>query len=211
MLNRCYHHKNYINNIIGSNVVENPKCFWSYVKLKRTDNIGVPTFKTGTKVCNSDIDKAEALNNHFFSVFGKPIRKIILLSGVSPFESIPSFSIDECGVLSQLRRLSPNTAHGPHELSPQQLKLVAEELSPALTIIFQQSYDMSSTPKDWNSAIATPIFKSYEIHCNLVDICPPSYGQHANHISSRTDHPLKYCNKNPLQINAYKYSFSLAV
>ena len=25
------------------------------------------------------------------------------------------------------------------------------------------------------------------------------YIQHANHISSRTDHPLKYCNKKPLQ------------
>ena len=47
----------------------------------------------------------------------------------------------------------------------------------------------------------------YKIHYNLVNICPPSYIQHANHISSRTDHPLKYCNKNPLQINAYKYSF----
>ena len=47
----------------------------------------------------------------------------------------------------------------------------------------------------------------YKIHYNLVDICPPSYLQHANHISSRTDHPLKYCNNNPLQINAYKYSF----
>ena len=39
-------HKNYINNIIGSNLIKNPKCFWSYVKLKRTDNIGVPTLKT---------------------------------------------------------------------------------------------------------------------------------------------------------------------
>ena len=39
------------------------------------------------------------------------------------------------------------------------LKLVAEELAPALTIIFQQSYDLSSTPKDWNSAIVTPIYK----------------------------------------------------
>ena len=47
----------------------------------------------------------------------------------------------------------------------------------------------------------------YKIHYNLVDICPSSYIQHANHISSRTDHPLKYCNKNPLQINAYMYSF----
>ena len=96
-------HKNYINNIIGSNLVQNPKYFWSYVKLKRTDKIGVPTLKTGTKVCNSDIDKAEALNNHFHSVFSIPKGKIALFDGVSPFESIPSLSIDTCGVLSQLR------------------------------------------------------------------------------------------------------------
>ena len=73
-------HKNNIN------LVENPKCFWSYVKLKRTDNIGVPTLKTGTKVCNSDFYKAEALNNHFHSVFSIPKGKITLLDGVSPFE-----------------------------------------------------------------------------------------------------------------------------
>ena len=45
----------------------------------------------------------------------------------------------------------------------------------------------------------------YSIHYNLVDICHPSYIQHANHISSRTDQPLKYCNKNPLQINEYYF------
>ena len=39
------------------------------------------------------------------------------------------------------------------------LKLVAEELAIALTITFQQSYDLSSIPKGWNSAIATPIYK----------------------------------------------------
>ena len=105
-------------------------------------------------MCNSDIDKAEAIN-----VFGIHKRKITLFDGVSPIESIPSFSIDACGVLSQHRWLSPNKAHGPDELSPQLLKLVAEELAPALTIIFQQSYDLSSTPKDRNFAIVTPIFK----------------------------------------------------
>ena len=71
----------------------------------------------------------------------------------------PIESIDACGVLSQLRRLNPNEAHGPDELSPQLLKLVAEELAPGLTIIFQQSYEVSSIPKDWNSAIGTQIFK----------------------------------------------------
>ena len=52
---------------------------------------------------------------------------------------------------------------------------------------------------------------SCKINYNLVDICPPSYIQHANHISSRTGHPFKYCYKNPSQINVYEYSFSLAV
>ena len=119
----------------------------------------MPTLKTGSKVCNSDIDKADSLNKHFHSVFSKPKRNIALFDGVSPFESIPSLSIDACGVLSLLRRLNSNKSHGPDELSYQLLKLVAEEIAPALTIIFQQSYDLSSTPKDWNSAIATPIFK----------------------------------------------------
>ena len=109
-------------------------------------------------MCNSDLDKTEALNNHFHNVFSIPKRNITLFDGVPPFGSIRSLSIDTCGVLSQLRRLNPNKAHGPDELSPQLLKLVAEELAPALTIIFQQSYDLSSTPKDWSSAIGTPIY-----------------------------------------------------
>ena len=108
---------------------------------------------------NSDIDKAEALNEQFHSVFCKPKRKITLFDGVSHFESIPSLFIDACGVLSQLRRSNTNKVHGPDELSPQLLELFAEKLGPALKIIFQQSFYQSSTTKDWNSAIATPIFK----------------------------------------------------
>ena len=61
-------------------------------------------------MCNSEIDKAEALNNHFHNVFGIPNIKITLFDGVSPFESIPSLSIDACVVLSQLRQLNPNKA-----------------------------------------------------------------------------------------------------
>ena len=110
-------------------------------------------------MCNSDIDKAKTHNNHIQNVFSIPNGKITLFDGVSSIESIPSLFIDACGVLSQLRRLNHNKAHGPDELSPQLLKLVAEEFPPELTIIFQQSYDLSSTPEDRNSAIDTPIYK----------------------------------------------------
>ena len=50
----------------------------------------------------------------------------------------------------------------------------------------------------------------YKIHYNHVDICPPSYIQHANHISSRTDQTLKNCNKNPLPINIL-FSFPVRI
>ena len=37
----------------------------------------------------------------------------------------------------------------------------------------------------------------YKVHYNLVDICPPSYMQHANHISSRTDRSIDILNHLP--------------
>ena len=94
----------YPSNIIGSNHVDNPKCLWSYVRLRITDNIGVPMMKTGTKVCNSDIDKAEALNKHFHCVISIPKRNIALFDNVPPFESIPTLSIDACGALFLLKQ-----------------------------------------------------------------------------------------------------------
>ena len=110
--------------------------------IRRTDNVGVPTLKTGTNVCNCEIDIAEALNKQFHSVFSIPKRKITLSDDVSPFESIPSLSIDACGVLFQLN--NSNKAHETDKLSPQLLRLVADKLDPALTIMFQQSYNQSS-------------------------------------------------------------------
>ena len=115
------------------------------------------TLKTEIKVYNSDSDKAEAHNKHFHSVIGKPKRNMTLFDSVSPFESIPSLSIDACGALSQLKRSSPNRAHEPDEVSPQLLKLVALELAPDLTIIYQQSNELSFTPKGCNSAIVSLI------------------------------------------------------
>ena len=95
-------------------------------------------------MCNSDIDKPNALNKHFHSVLSKPKRNIALFDVVSHFESISSLSIDACGVLSQLRRLNNDKENGLDELYPQLLKLVAEKLTPTLTIIFQHFYNLNS-------------------------------------------------------------------
>ena len=62
-------HHDYVNDVIGKNISENPKSFWSYIKLTKTENLGVPTLKTSQKMCSTDYDKAEALNAQFQSVF----------------------------------------------------------------------------------------------------------------------------------------------
>ena len=60
MLQRAYH--NYINHTNGDSLTEQPRSFWSCVKLMRTENIGIPTLRTQTKLCATDKEKACTLN-----------------------------------------------------------------------------------------------------------------------------------------------------
>ena len=62
-------HRNYLNNTSGNSLTVNPKTFWNYVKLKRTENLGIPTLRNNNRMFTSDTDKADALNNQFQSVY----------------------------------------------------------------------------------------------------------------------------------------------
>lgn len=101
-------HHNYINNVIGDSLVDRPKTFWSYVKLMRTENLGIPVLRTQTKLCTTNTDKAEALNQHFQSVFTDPPKDSLPSKGPSPYPSIPDLTIYEEGVLKQLQQLNPS-------------------------------------------------------------------------------------------------------
>ena len=122
-------HRDYVNNVIGNNLTENPKSFWSYVKLMRTENLGIPTLKSDNKMCSSDFDKAEALNLQFKNVFNKPTTNAsqVQSKGKSPYESISYLHIGVERVAKQLSKLNPSKAAGPDEMSPCLLKIVAHE------------------------------------------------------------------------------------
>ena len=153
-------HHSYVNDVIGNSLTENPKSFWSYVKLKRTENLGIPTLKTKDKVCSTDLDKAEALNSHFKSVFTDNSPKQVKDKGISHHPSIPHLHIGVEGVAKQLDKLNPSKACGPDEMSPLLLKMVSSELAPALTFLFQQSFDTGSVPTQWKQALVSAIYKS---------------------------------------------------
>ena len=55
-------HDTYLNEVIGPNLSENPKKFWSYVRRSRSEDTGIPPLEVGDAVNISDKDKAETLN-----------------------------------------------------------------------------------------------------------------------------------------------------
>ena len=59
----------YLNNVVGASLQENPKKLWSYVRSCKSEDIGIPPLRYGNNLCTSDKSKAEALISYFYSVF----------------------------------------------------------------------------------------------------------------------------------------------
>ena len=72
---------------------------------------------------------------------------------------MPDIIIREEGVSKLLKNLNPHKAAGPDDISPWVLQTTADEISPALSTLFQLSIDTGVVPDDWLCANITPIFK----------------------------------------------------
>ena len=118
----------------------------------------IPTLRSNGVLLISNKDKAQALNRQFKSVFTED-DGLVPDVGHSPYSSISSLTIDVDGVKKQLTGLNVSKAGGPDNVLPRILSVLADELSPVLTYIFQQSYDMNHLPEDWWKALVTPVHK----------------------------------------------------
>ena len=67
--------------------------------------------------------------------------------------------IQDNGVKKLLEGLNPHKASGQDEISSCFLKEMIPNISPALTLLFQASYDQVTVPTDWKGAFVTPLFK----------------------------------------------------
>ena len=152
-------HTRYINEVVGGSLKDNPKSFWSYVKLMRTENTGIPPLKSEGKLCTTDSDKAQALNNQFKSVFNIEDPSSIPSKSASQYPTIDNLTIGVEGVAKQFANLNPNKACGPDEIPAKLLKTVSLEIAPAMQFLFQQSYDLGIMPEDWSKALVTALYK----------------------------------------------------
>ena len=72
---------------------------------------------------------------------------------------MPDFHISLEGVTKLLKDLNPHKAPGPDGVPAQILKIAAEEIAPALKLIFEKSLESGELPPSWLCANISPIFK----------------------------------------------------
>jgi hypothetical protein len=99
------------------------------------------------------IEAENILNNQFTSVFTSedPLQPLPDL-GPSPHPTVSDIIITQEGVKKLLCHLNPHKATGPDQVSPRLLKETAKQISPALTLLFQASFNQGKVPEEWKSA-----------------------------------------------------------
>ena len=142
------------------------KKFYTFIKHKKTDSTGIKTQKKNGSTFTDPEQKADLLNNHFYSVFSQ--QSPMKLSALCKFftnlskneeNDMPEIFITERGVFKLLQALNISKAAGPDGLRPRVLKELSSELAPILTLLFQASLNQQSLPDIWKHANVNPIYK----------------------------------------------------
>ena len=152
-------HKDYVNGLGNSLKSGESKKFYSYIKLKRTENIGIPVLQKDGAYKITDSDKAEALNLQFKSAFVEENPHDSPNLGPSPYPAIGGITFTKNGIVKLLRSIKPGKAGGPDNLPAHVLKELAYSIADVITFIFQQSYDQGKLPRDWLQARVTALYK----------------------------------------------------
>lgn len=151
------------NNIVfkafsGSSLT-NPRRFFSYVKTKRCGNIGVVPLRENETIVISNAGKARVLNNQLCGVFTKKDLRIPKLTSLLSPE-MPEINIDIESVKQLIKNLDPLKATSTDKLECQFLKLMTEELSAGMSLIFRASLQQVGIRNAWLDALISPLYKS---------------------------------------------------
>ena len=145
----CRHAYNeFIKTCLYENNNSNPKRFYSYIKNKQVDNVGVGPLKDNGKVFIDGKDKDRIVNSQFASVFSTDNGEIPLIQTQYANSSISNIDINAEGIIKPLNQLNPNKPSAPDNISARLLKETSSEIAPALALIFQASLCQQSILDD---------------------------------------------------------------
>ena len=155
-------HGNHVQNLLDGD--KNKKKFYNYIKTKSNGrNTQIVELKDTNGTYHQEPNsKANILNEQFSSIFSNPdISNDINFAGdkYETHHEMKDIVVDEAGVRKLLLALDENKATGPDLIPSRLLKILANEIAPVLTILFQASIDQGKIPSDWKEANIMPIYK----------------------------------------------------
>ena len=107
------------------------------IKSKQHDYLGVAPLKEGNIIYCDPIQKANILNRQFISVFTDDTKTSLQDLGPSQYPSMENIAVSCEGVVKLLKNLKPHKAAGPGDVPLILLKEAADEIAPAITLLFQ--------------------------------------------------------------------------
>jgi hypothetical protein len=134
------------------------KRFWMYIKSRKKDTVPISILKDseGNPVINNT-GKVQILNQQYGSVFTDEDLSNTPNLGRRNIPSIDKPYITEKRVTLLLKKLDTTKATGPDLIPTRILKKAADEITPFLTSIFNQSMT-SEVPIDWKLANISAIY-----------------------------------------------------
>ena len=117
-----------------------------------SNRAGIPPLLKDDQTFTDSQDKANILNHYFCSVFSHDNNDDFPYIGDSPFPNMPPIKLHYVGINKVLKSLDPSKAAGPDGLPSRYLKLIADELTPSLFLLFSASLQQGRIPADWKRA-----------------------------------------------------------
>ena len=126
---------------VNNMVSEGPsaKILYSFINGKRCESSGVSVLKSDDMSHNDPKEKS--------TITKEDLNAMPSMSG-SPYPKMRSFTINTKGVLKLLNDLNPHKAQGPDAIPSHFLKECAEEIAPALTLVYQALLQQGTLPID---------------------------------------------------------------
>ena len=143
---------------LAEDAKRNTKSVFKYVNSKLKTKSTIPELCTEDGMKTSDIEKANALNEFFASVFTSenptvPEPEVVLEN------SIQDLDISQTAVERKLKKLKIDKSPGPDCLHPRVLKELAEVISSPITDLMQISLNSGILPSGWKDGHITAIHK----------------------------------------------------
>ena len=152
---------------IANEAKANTKAFYKYAKSKMKTRSTVADFERpdGT-MTETDVDKAEILNNDFTSVFTQESLENIptFERTLHNTEELTDFMITDEKVENILKTLKTPKPPGPDGLHPRPLVGMVNELVEPFRELFAKSLDEGALPQCWKEGNITPVFKKGKKH-----------------------------------------------